>query len=171
MLPMQNVRLIQYNVMYKGCVLFLLPRQRKTVASFSPNIFPQTVLALRGSNGVAKRSAYWLCPSMLTAGPHHHTHEITIQSRSRSSRAGETVGFSFSSILNTEIQHFPDLSDCRRDHPWAPRAPASSQMPLIRGDPPKWFLAITCAIWLCLIFRGRGSAWFFGAHLLFFQAW
>ena len=36
--------------------------------------------------------------------------------------------------------------------------------------PPKWFLAITCAIWLRLIFRGRGSAWFFGAHLLFFHA-
>ena len=37
--------------------------------------------------------------------------------------------------------------------------------------PPKWFSAITCAIWLRLIFRGRGSAWFFGAHLLFFHAW
>ena len=36
--------------------------------------------------------------------------------------------------------------------------------------PPKWFSAITCAIWLRLIFRGRGSAWFFGAHLLFFHA-
>ena len=51
-----------------------------------------------------------------------------------------------------------------------PRGPASSQMPLMRGTPPKWFLAITCAIWLRLIFRGRGSAWFFGAHLLFFHA-
>ena len=36
--------------------------------------------------------------------------------------------------------------------------------------PPKWFSAITCAIWLRLIFRGRGSAWFFGAHRLFFHA-
>ena len=40
----------------------------------------------------------------------------------------------------------------------------------MRGTPPKWFLAITCTIWLRLIFRGRGSAWFFGAHLLFFHA-
>ena len=32
------------------------------------------------------------------------------------------------------------------------------------------FLAITCTIWLRLIFRGRGSAWNFGAHLLFFHA-
>ena len=67
-------------------------------------------------------------------------------------------------------------------HPWDLRAPASSQMPLMRGTPqngpdatherypPKWFSAITCAIWLRLIFRGRGSAWFFGAHLLFFHA-
>ena len=38
------------------------------------------------------------------------------------------------------------------------------------GHPPKRFSAITCAIWLRLIFRGRGSAWFFGAHLLFFHA-
>ena len=36
---------------------------------------------------------------------------------------------------------------------------------------PKWFLAVTCTIWLGLIFRGRGSAWNFGAHLLFFHAW
>ena len=35
---------------------------------------------------------------------------------------------------------------------------------------PKMFLVLTCAIWLRLIFRGRGSAWFFGAHLLFFNA-
>ena len=35
--------------------------------------------------------------------------------------------------------------------------------------PPTWFSAITCAIWLRLIFRGRGSAWFFGAHLFFFM--
>ena len=36
--------------------------------------------------------------------------------------------------------------------------------------PPKWFSVRTCAIWLRLIFRGRGSARFFGAHLLFFHA-
>ena len=35
--------------------------------------------------------------------------------------------------------------------------------------PPQWFSAITCAIWLRLIFRGRGSAWVFGAHLLLFH--
>ena len=35
---------------------------------------------------------------------------------------------------------------------------------------PKWFSAITCALWLRLIFRGWGSAWFSGAHLLFFHA-
>ena len=51
----------------------------------------------------------------------------------------------------------------------------SSQIaPCIHQDferyPPKWFSAITSAIWLHLIFRGRGSAWFFGAHLLFFHA-
>ena len=34
----------------------------------------------------------------------------------------------------------------------------------------KCFLAITCTIWLRLEFRGRHSAWFFGAHLLFFHA-
>ena len=55
-------------------------------------------------------------------------------------------------------------------HPWDPRGPASSQMPLMSGTP-KMVSAITCAIWLRLIFRGRGSAWFFGAHLLFFDAW
>ena len=31
-------------------------------------------------------------------------------------------------------------------------------------------LAVTGTIWLRLIFRGRGSAWFSGAHLLFFHA-
>ena len=36
--------------------------------------------------------------------------------------------------------------------------------------PQKWFLAITCTIWLRLEFRDRGSAWFFSAHLLFFHA-
>ena len=36
--------------------------------------------------------------------------------------------------------------------------------------PPKWFLAITCTIWLRLEFRDRGSAWFFSPHLLFFHA-
>ena len=36
--------------------------------------------------------------------------------------------------------------------------------------PSKWFLAITCTIWLRLEFRDRGSAWFFSAHLLFFHA-
>ena len=41
---------------------------------------------------------------------------------------------------------------------------------ILRGTPQKWFSAITCAIWLRLIFRGRGSAWFFGAHRLFFHA-
>ena len=35
-------------------------------------------------------------------------------------------------------------------------------------QPQKCFSAITCAIWLRLIFRGRGSAWFFGAQLLYF---
>ena len=35
---------------------------------------------------------------------------------------------------------------------------------------PKWFWTITCAIWLRLQFRGRGSAQNFGAHLLFFHA-
>ena len=40
----------------------------------------------------------------------------------------------------------------------------------LRGASPTWFSAITCAIWLRLIFRGRGSACFFGAHLLFFHA-
>ena len=34
----------------------------------------------------------------------------------------------------------------------------------------KWFLAIICTIWLRLQFRGRGSAWFFSAHLLYFHA-
>ena len=36
--------------------------------------------------------------------------------------------------------------------------------------PPKWFLAITCTIWLRLEFRGLDSAWFFSPHLLFFHA-
>ena len=36
--------------------------------------------------------------------------------------------------------------------------------------PPKCLLAITCTIWLRLEFRDRGSACFFSAHLLFFQA-
>ena len=49
--------------------------------------------------------------------------------------------------------------------PWQPLGPSDFER-----YPPKWFLAITCAIWLRLIFRGRGSAWFFGAHLLFFHA-
>ena len=90
-------------------------------------------------------------------------------------------------VFTIENQQFPlKLS---LGHPWDPRAPASSQIPFraypdcfqisqiapcIYPDferyPPKWFLAITCAIWLRLIFRGRGSAWFFGAHLLFFHA-
>ena len=35
---------------------------------------------------------------------------------------------------------------------------------------PKWFLTITCTIWLRLQFRGQDSAQNFGAHLLFFQA-
>ena len=39
------------------------------------------------------------------------------------------------------------------------------------GYPPEWFLAITCTIWLRLKYRGRGSAWIFSAHLLFFHAW
>ena len=37
--------------------------------------------------------------------------------------------------------------------------------------PLKWFLVITCTIWLRLEFRGRASAWFFSPHLLFFHAW
>mgnify|MGYP003330121743 CR=1 FL=1 len=82
-------------------------------------------------------------------------------------RNGRSRHFVFVFII--ENQHFPLKSSL--GHPWDPRAPASSQMPLMRGTPPKWFLAITCAIWLRLIFRGRGSAWFFGAHLLFFHAW
>ena len=94
---------------------------------------------------------------------------------------------SFSSIFRTANQHFPLKSPL--GHPWDPRAPASSQIPfreypdcfqisqialaytrILRGTPPKWFMAIICAIWLRLIFPGRGSAWFFGAHLLFFHA-
>ena len=35
--------------------------------------------------------------------------------------------------------------------------------------PPKWFLAITCTIWLRLEFRGLDSAWPFSPHLLFFM--
>ena len=35
---------------------------------------------------------------------------------------------------------------------------------------PKWFLTITCTIWLRLQFRGQDSAQNFGAHLLFFHA-
>ena len=54
---------------------------------------------------------------------------------------------------------------CRLGSPWAPCI-----YPDFERYPPKWFSAITCAIWLRLIFRGRGSAWFFGAHLLFFHA-
>ena len=50
--------------------------------------------------------------------------------------------------------------------PWA----SDAMLCLGVGHPPKWFSAITCAIWLRLIFRGRGSAWFFGTHLLFFHA-
>ena len=42
--------------------------------------------------------------------------------------------------------------------------------PVFSEISPKWFSAITFAIWLRLIFRGRVSAWFFGAHLLFFHA-
>ena len=41
---------------------------------------------------------------------------------------------------------------------------------LCRSWARKWFWAITCTIWLRLEFRGRHSAWFFGAHLLFFHA-
>ena len=52
---------------------------------------------------------------------------------------------------------------CRLGSPWAPCI-----YPDFERYPPKRFSAITCAIWLRLIFRGRGSAWFFGAHLLFF---
>ena len=54
---------------------------------------------------------------------------------------------------------------CRLGSPWAPCI-----YPDFERYPPTWFSAITCAIWLRLIFRGRGSAWFFGAHLLFFHA-
>ena len=35
--------------------------------------------------------------------------------------------------------------------------------------PPKWFWAITYTIWLRLEIQGLDSAWFFSAHLLFFQ--
>ena len=55
--------------------------------------------------------------------------------------------------------------------PKSPLAYTTFSRRILRGIPPKWFSAITCAIWLRLIFRGRGSAWFFGAHLLFFHAW
>ena len=54
---------------------------------------------------------------------------------------------------------------CRLGSPWAPCI-----YPDFERYPPKWFSAINCAIWLRLIFRGRGSAWFFGTHLLFFHA-
>ena len=63
-----------------------------------------------------------------------------------------------------KINFFP--LRCRLGSPWAPCI-----YPDFERYPPKWFSAITCAIWLRLIFRGRGSAWFFGAHLLFFHAW
>ena len=33
---------------------------------------------------------------------------------------------------------------------------------------PKWFRAITWTIWLHFQIRDRGSAWFFGAHILYF---
>ena len=32
---------------------------------------------------------------------------------------------------------------------------------------PKWFRGITCTIWLNFKIRDRGSAWFFGAHILY----
>ena len=66
-------------------------------------------------------------------------------------------------IFTIQNQLFP--LRCRLGSPWAPCI-----HPDFERYPPKWFLAITCAIWLRLIFRGRGSAWFFGAHLLFFHA-
>ena len=59
----------------------------------------------------------------------------------------------------------PRSQNCKRSHIVQVMANNHSE-----GYPPKWFSAITCAIWLRLIFRGRGSAWFFGAHLLFFHA-
>ena len=48
---------------------------------------------------------------------------------------------------------------------WCPKGTPNLQV-LAR----KCFLAITCTIWLRLKFRGRGSAWFFSAHLLYFHA-
>ena len=47
---------------------------------------------------------------------------------------------------------------------------ASQPSPAFWSDPSKWFLAITCAIWLRLQFQILDSAWFFSAHLLFFHA-
>ena len=73
---------------------------------------------------------------------------------------GNVADFLCFSIQN---QLFPPR--CRLGSPWAPCI-----YPDFERYPPKWFLAITCAIWLRLIFRGRGSAWFFGTHLLFFHA-
>ena len=48
---------------------------------------------------------------------------------------------------------------------WCPKGTPNLQV-LAR----KWFWAVTCTIWLRLQFRGRGSAWFFSAHLLYFHA-
>ena len=69
-------------------------------------------------------------------------------------------------MLGFSIQNQLFPPRCRLGSPWAPCI-----HPDFERYPPKWFSAITCAIWLRLIFRGRGSAWFFGAHLLFFHAW
>ena len=73
---------------------------------------------------------------------------------------GNVADFRGFSIQNKLFPH-----RCCLGSPWAPCI-----YPDFERYPPKWFSAITCAIWLRLIFRGRGSAWFFGAHLLFFHA-
>ena len=72
-------------------------------------------------------------------------------------RHPKSSGFGSKMVLGHNLHHMPPK--------WCPKGIPNLQV-LAR----KWFWAITCTIWLRLKFRGRGSAWFFSAHLLYFHA-
>ena len=135
-------------------------------------------LALRGSNGVEFRVCLLILRQPVDGTrPLSNTVYMQSKSISRSSRLDETGG---RVLKHCKLQYEINFVRFRLPFGLFPFWKAGFAFlrtgfaPQIFQDfgryPSKWFLAITCTIWLRLEFRGLDSAWFFSPHLLFVHA-